>query len=100
MWVTQERRSCGGGGVGKWPNWSYYLSTCCLCLLFLCPLVNVWRVTSCRPVSSTLMDGGRGRKGGGGLCFKQNTVLLRGHQSHPPDRHLLPPFAFSLVIFV
>lgn len=68
MWVTQERQGCGGGGEGKWPNWYYYLSTCCLCLLFLCPLVNVWCVTSHRPVSSTLMDGGRGRVRGKGRC--------------------------------
>lgn len=79
---------CGGSGEGKWPNWSYYLYTCCLCLLFLCSLVNVWGVTSCRLVSSTLMDGGRGTKGEGGVEFQAKYSFLRGHQSRPPDRQV------------
>lgn len=71
--------------VGQVAQLVLHLSACCLCLLFLCPLVNGWCVTLWPLVPGEVKDGGGA--GGGRLENK----VPRGLGSH----RLLAPFLFS-----
>lgn len=68
--------------VGQVAQLVLHPSACCLCLLFLCPLVNVWCVTLWLLVPGAVKDGG-GAEGG-----RLENKVPRCHGSHRP----LAPF--------